>query len=147
MFHEVLQLSCELEHLIRCLRAVPTSAYFVISGGHECAKEARYDESWKYIEPHCTVRNDAAAVCSKHGESRNSVVVYCDEDQADHRENRQNRQSELRRHVAVVNHTLVQKFFEVSSVMHGGSPRSESSYTVSLQTREIAWRVIRSGMR
>src|SRR5271167_1813246 len=68
LFHKVLQLSCELEHLIRCLRAVPASTNFAKSGGHVRAKEARHDESWKYIEENCTVGNDAAAVCAKHGE-------------------------------------------------------------------------------
>ena len=67
MFHKVLQLSCELEYLIRCLRAVPANTNFAKSGGQERAKEARHDESWKYIEENCTVGNDAAAVCAKHG--------------------------------------------------------------------------------
>ncbi|HMD15359.1 MAG TPA: hypothetical protein VKH18_01730, partial [Terriglobales bacterium] len=50
------------------MRAVPASTNFAKSGGHERAKEARHDESWKYIEENCTVGNDAAAVCTKHGE-------------------------------------------------------------------------------
>jgi hypothetical protein len=51
-----------------CLRAVPASTNFATSGGQQRAKEARYDESWKYIEENCTLGNAAAAVCAKHGE-------------------------------------------------------------------------------
>ncbi|MGD0697601.1 MAG: hypothetical protein ABSB82_22490 [Terriglobia bacterium] len=68
MFHKLLELSRELEYLIRCLRAVPANANCARSGGQEDAKEAPHDELWKYIEENCTVGNNAAAVCAKHGE-------------------------------------------------------------------------------